>query len=140
MALSAALMAYQIAISPYKAPFIGPKSVSVIEASLSLDPNSIQAILEKAHSAHYAPSMSGGNPVEAIIYYKKAIALMEKRNGGGVPQQWLYLHSYAQLALAQEKAERIENAKSTYLHILKIAPEFKWVKDELFPLFLKRYK
>ncbi len=139
MALSAALMAYQIAISPYKAPFIGPKSLSVINESLALDPNSYQALLEKANSAHYAPSMFGGNPVEAITYYKKAIAAMEQLNGGSAPQNWLYLNAYAQLALAQEKAKEIPNAKRTYLHILKIAPNFKWVANELYPRFKKQH-
>ena len=140
MALGAALMAYQIAISPYKAPFIGPKSMSIINESLLIDPNAPQALLEKANSAHYAPSMFGGNPVEAIAYYTKAIGVMEELNGGGAPQTWLYLNAYAQLALAQEKAKQLANAKNTYLHILKIAPKFKWVKDELYPKFLKSGK
>ena len=140
MALNAALMAYQIALTPYKAPFIGPKITNAIDKSLAINPNAPQALLEKANSAHYAPSMFGGNPAEAIIYYKKAISVMEKLNGGEAPQSWLYLNAYVQLALAYEKAEQQEKAKSAYIHILKIAPNFKWVKEDVFPSFLKRFK
>lgn len=138
LALRAALMAYQIGLSPYKAPFIGPKSMTAINQSLELNPNSPQALLEKANSAHYAPSMFGGNPVEAVKYYTKCIAALEQQNGGVEPKIWIYLNAYAQLALAQEKARQIENAKRTYLHILKIAPDFKWVANELYPQFKKR--
>ncbi|MDD2277721.1 MAG: hypothetical protein PHD06_00225 [Bacteroidales bacterium] len=139
LALRAALMAYQIALSPYKAPFIGPKSMTAINHSLEVNPNSAQALLEKANSAHYAPSMFGGNPVEAVKYYTKCIAAMEQQNGGSEPKIWIYLNAYAQLALAQEKAKQIPNAKRTYLYILKIAPDFKWVANELYPQFKERH-
>lgn len=138
LALSAALMAYQIALSPLKAPFIGPKSMTAINQSLELNPNSAQALLEKANSAHYAPSMFGGNPVEAVKYYTKCIAALEQQNGGAEPEIWIYLNAYAQLALAQEKAEQTQNAMRTYLYILKIAPDFKWVASELYPQFKRR--
>lgn len=139
LALKGALMAYQMALSPHKAPFIGPRSMAMIEESIKVDPNAPQALLEKANSAHYAPSMFGGDPNLAVRYYAKAIAAFESTNGGDAPRSWIYLNAYAQMALAYEKAKQPQNAKRTYLHILTIAPEFKWVRDELFPQFTSKY-
>jgi len=139
LALKGALMAYQIALSPFKAPFIGPRSMAIIDESIEVNPNAPQALLEKANSAHYAPSMFGGDPNLAVRYYAKAIAAFESTNGGDAPRSWIYLNAYAQMALAYEKAKQPENAKRTYLHILTIAPEFKWVRDELFPQFTSKY-
>jgi tetratricopeptide (TPR) repeat protein len=135
LALKGALMAYQIALSPYKAPFIGPRSMSVINESIELNPNAPQALLEKANSAHYAPSMFGGDPNLAVQFYSKAIAEFIKENGGNPPRNWIYLNAYAQMALAYEKAKQLQNAKRTYMQILTIAPDFKWVRDDLYPKF-----
>lgn len=140
LALKAALMAYQIAINPFKAPFIGPKSMDIIDESVRLNPNAPQALLEKANSAHYAPSMFGGDPQVAVQFYSKAINAFENENGGEAPRSWIYLNAYAQKALAFEKLEQMANAKRTYLHILSIAPDFKWVRDELYPRFLEKHK
>jgi tetratricopeptide (TPR) repeat protein len=138
LAFKAAFLAYHIAINPFRAPFIGPKSMAMIDDALALNGNALQALLEKANASHYAPSMFGGNPVEAVKYYTKAIEIFEKKNGGEPPKSWLYLNAYAQLALAFEKANLTANASRTYKRILSIAPNFKWVKDELYPQFQKR--
>jgi tetratricopeptide (TPR) repeat protein len=139
LALKAAFVAFHISLSPYKAPILGPRSMSLINDALTINPNSIQAIIEKANAAHYAPSMFGGDPLEAINYYLKAISIFEKQNGGTPPQLWVYLNVYAQLALAYEKSKQIDKASATYKRILVIAPDFKWVKDELYPAFIKKY-
>ncbi len=138
IALKGSFLAYHISLSPYKAPFLGPRSMGLIDEALQLQPNSIQAQIEKGNAAHYAPSMFGGNPSEAVKHYTKAISLFESNNGGNLPESWLYLNTLAQLAMAYEKAKQTENARSTYRRILFIAPDFKWVKDELYPQFLKR--
>lgn len=138
-ALKGALLAYQISMSPYKAPFIGPKSMAIIDESLKLDSNSVQALIERGNAAHYAPSLFGGDPIEAVKYYSKALSILEKQNGKLPPNTWIYLNTYTQLALAFEKAKQYRNAKQTYNHILTIAPDFKWVANELYPQFKKRH-
>ena len=138
LALKGALVAYHISLSPIRAPFLGPRSMGLIDESLSINPNSPQALIEKGNAAHYAPSMFGGDPVVAVKYYTKAIAALEKQNSN--QQTWLFLNTKAQLALAFEKAKQFDNANKTYLEILRIAPDLKWVRDELYPLFQKRYR
>lgn len=138
LAIKGALVAYNISLSPLKAPFLGPRSMALIDESISIDPNAAQALIEKGNAAHYAPSMFGGNPIEAIRFYTKAIYTLENQNSDNNQSTWLYLNTQVQLALAFEKAKQIDNAKKTYLNILKIAPDFKWVRDELYPQFQQR--
>lgn len=138
LALKAALLAYNIALSPYKAPFIGPQSMSLISEALMHDPKSLQANIEKANASHYAPSMFGGNPLEAVEYYKVALRLMASKDGSRPACSWLYLNTITQLALAYEKAQEPELANATYKQIIQIAPDYKWVKDELYPKFKKK--
>lgn len=135
MALEAAIIAYKISLRPYKAPFLGPRSMSLIDDALELDPNNIYALIEKGNSKHYAPSFVGGSPTEAIVNYQKAIANIKVSSK---TKTWWYLNTLTQLALAAEKAKNYTLASKTYKEILAIEPNFKWVKDELYPKFLKR--
>jgi tetratricopeptide (TPR) repeat protein len=140
MAIKASLLIFQISISPFKAPFLGPRSMSMIDEAYKKNDKSPQAILEKANALHYAPAFVGGNPLEAVKYYTRAIIAFENQNNGNPPQLWLYLNTLAQLALAYEKSNQPLKAKHTYNEILSIAPDFKWVKDELYPAFEERKK
>ena len=135
MALEAAIIAYKISLRPYKAPFLGPRSMSLIDDALELDPNNIYALIEKGNSKHYAPSFVGGSPTEAIVNYQKAIANIKVTSK---TKTWWYLNTLTQLALAAEKAKNYTLASKTYKEILAIEPNFKWVKDELYPKFLKK--
>ncbi len=138
IAIKASLLAYNIALAPYKAPFLGPRSMNLIDEALAINNKSAQALLEKGNATHYAPSMFGGDPIEAIEYYSKAMRQMEIENNGKPPETWLYLNTFTQLAMAQQKANLLQNALGTYNRILSIAPNFKWVKDELLPDLQKK--
>lgn len=138
LALRASFLAYGIALNPFKAPFAGPKSMSLVDEALALNPQSVQANIEKGNALHYAPAMFGGNPGEAIKYYKKSIELMEMEGSPSVTCSWQHLNALTQLALAYEKNGSGALADATYRQILLIAPDFKWVKDELYPKFKKR--
>ncbi len=135
MALEAAIIAYKISIRPYKAPFLGPKSISLIDDALELEPNNIYALIEKGNSKHYAPSFVGGSPTEAIVNYQKAITNIKVSNK---TKTWWYLNTLTQMALAAEKAKNYTLASKMYKEILSIEPNFKWVKDELYPKFIKK--
>jgi tetratricopeptide (TPR) repeat protein len=137
LAIKASLIAYNVALSPYKAPILGPRSVSLINEAYRLKNSSIQALIEKGNSLHYAPKFFGGDPEEAVSYYIKAIIAFENQNNGVGLQSWLYLNTLAQLALAYEKSKQPQRALKTYREILTIEPDFKWVKDDLYPQLLK---
>jgi tetratricopeptide (TPR) repeat protein len=92
-------------------------------------------LIEKGNSKHYAPSFVGGDPKEAIVFYHRAITNL---NGSNQTRSWWYLNTLTQIALAAEKAKDYKLASKTYKEILSIEPNFKWVKDELYPRFLKK--
>lgn len=138
LAIKGALIAYKIAMSPYKAPFLGPESVSIIDKALSLDSTNPYALTEKANSKLYAPVLFGGNPKEAVLLYQKAIASIERTLNGSNEYEWWHLNVMAQLAIAAEKSGQTELARSSYRKILQVAPNFKWVRDELYPKFTKK--
>jgi tetratricopeptide (TPR) repeat protein len=78
--LSGALYGYKIALAFYKAPFLGPKSIYHIEKSIELDPAEPMGYIEKGNSLLYRPAVFGGDKNQALVYYKKALKLMESRN------------------------------------------------------------
>ncbi|MBN1989208.1 MAG: hypothetical protein JW783_07435 [Bacteroidales bacterium] len=139
LALKGAFIAYRIAISPYKAPFIGPESIRVIDKALAIDSSNPYALNEKANAKLYAPLMFGGNPQEAVLLYMRALKSIEKSAAEATQYEWWHLNVMAQLAIAAEKSGQVELARSTYKRILHIAPEFKWVRDELYAKFKKRH-
>lgn len=132
-ALHAALIAYRISISPYKAPYLGPKSTSLLDQAIVLGPNNPYAIIEKANARHYAPSVVGGNPIEALELYGKALKLLRDANGGEHPKTWWYINAYTQMGLAAQKSGNKTLAKNIFLNILNIEPDYKWVKEVLLP-------
>ncbi|MBP9028332.1 MAG: tetratricopeptide repeat protein [Bacteroidales bacterium] len=132
-AIQAALLAYQISINPYKAPFLGPKSSLLIDEALALSPTNYYALIEKGNARHYAPAIVGGNPTEAVDLYRKAIELIEKEYPTGKPKTWWYINTYTQMGLAAQKAGNKNLAKKIYQTLLTMEPNYKWVKEELLP-------
>lgn len=138
LALRASFIAYQLALNPLKAPVLGPRSLAAIDRALELNANSVQALMEKGNAKHYAPAIFGGNPLEATTFYSKALTQMRRENGGEIPQSWMYLNALTQMALAFEKANRLQDALGVYRQIIKIAPDFKWVVEYLYPKLNRR--
>lgn len=134
-AFKAAFYGFRIGLSPYKAMYYGPISLDVIEQARNVSLLSSQVLLESANIKYYTPSIFGGSKQEALIYYKKSLKLMEANEETN--NNWLYLSTLTQLALVYQKLGDLENAESVFLRLLKMEPEYLWVKNELYPQFLK---
>lgn len=132
LAIQSSLYAFHIALSPYKAPVFGPRSLMIIDEAYKINNASPQVLIEKGNVAHYAPALFGGNLLKAIDYYTLAI---EKLQTGGQPT-WILLNTLVQRAMVYDKAGMKTEAKNAYRQILTLAPDFKWVRDELYPQFL----
>ncbi len=132
-AIQSAILAYRISLSPYKAPFLGPKSMTLIDEALAINPNDVYAIIEKANAKHYAPSIVGGNLTEAIELYARALKALRDKNGGQHPKTWWYINAYTQMGLAAQKTGNIVMAKKIFIDLLQIEPQYKWVKNDLLP-------
>ena len=138
-AYKAALVGFEIGISPYKAPFIGQQSLSFANQSVDFDSLNALAYMQLGNIAFYTPKMLGGSKPEAIQYYFKALKIMqegiESTNGN-----WNYLNLLATIINANMELKQYELAKKYCLETLAIEPQFDWVKNELYPEILKNIK
>lgn len=126
---------FKIALKKMKAVTLGPKSMEYINKAYKLDSKNVQALADKGNMLYYAPGMFGGDKKEAIRYFEKAIKTIESNND--ITDNWFYLNLLTLLAQYYNEMDRKQDALSTYEKILRIEPNFKWVRDELYPNQLK---
>src|SRR5665648_10285 len=135
----AALYGFQISLSKFSAPFIGPKSSDCAKKAVLLDPNQPFGYIQLGNVKFHSPSLMGGSKTEAIGYYLKAKAIMEKKDGE-IQGDWNYLSLLVTIAQAYESINDNAKAKLMYEEILKFEPGFNWVRDDLYPHLLEKIK
>jgi tetratricopeptide (TPR) repeat protein len=104
-ALSGAFYGFKISLAAYKAPFLGPKSLSHIEKAISLDPNEPTGYIEKGNSLMYRPAAFGGDKEEGLALFRKALALMDARAGGKCDWQKMLLRTFIIKGLYETKRD-----------------------------------
>jgi len=77
--LAGAFYGYKIALAFYKAPFLGPKSMYHVDKSIELDPTEPMGYIEKGNSLQYRPAIFGGDKLEALKFYRKALELIDAK-------------------------------------------------------------
>jgi hypothetical protein len=92
--ISGAINGYKIALAFYKAPFLGPKSLSQIDKALELDPLEPGGYIEKGNSLMYRPAAFGGDKTEALQFYNKALKLLDARTGESCNWQKMLLRAF----------------------------------------------
>jgi len=92
--LAGAFYGYKIALAFYKAPFLGPKSMYHIDKSIELDPAEPMGYIEKGNSLQYRPAVFGGDKIEALKFYRNALALIEAKNDSKCNWQKMLLCSF----------------------------------------------
>lgn len=92
--LAGAFYGYKIALAFYKAPFLGPKSMFHMEKAIELDPAEPMGYIEKGNSLQYRPAVFGGDKIEALKFYRKALALIEAKNDSKCNWQKMLLCSF----------------------------------------------
>lgn len=103
--LAGAFYGYKIALAFYKAPFLGPKSLSHIEKSIALDPREPMGYIEKGNSLLYRPAALGGDKTEALAHYRKALHLMESQNNLKCNWQHMLLRAFILKTLYETNQE-----------------------------------
>ena len=137
-AFKGSFIGYKIGISKFKAIYLGSESSDNINKALELDPQNIQAIIDKGNMLYYSPRLFGGDKHEALKFYLKGVRIMEKN--ADTDHNWIYLNLLTNIAMAFEKTDQPSLAKQTYEKILHKEPNYHWVKDELYPKFLAKIK
>ena len=131
-----AFYGFRIGLSRLRAPVLGPRSVSHARQAMELEPGNPFGYIQYGNSQYYMPSIFGGSKQTAIEYYQKAQAVMEQ-NPGHIKNDWNYLNLLTLIAQAFQESGNFQEAEMYYLKILETEPRFLWVKNELYPAFLK---
>ena len=127
----AAFNGFRIGLRPLRGVSLGPKSATLIDDALEIDPSYPRGYIEKGNHMYYAPSMFGGSKSKAIEHYKKAIDMLEE--GMANNHRWLYLNTLTVLAEAYNETGSSEKAIAILEKALTFEPDFHWVKEELLP-------
>jgi tetratricopeptide (TPR) repeat protein len=135
----AAFIGFEIGMAPYKAPFIGSKSLDYAKKSVSLDPLNPLGYFQLGNIAYYTPKIFGGSKNDAMEHYLKALKLMET-NREYILNNWNYLNLLATIIKAYLELNEYEAAKKYCLKTLALEPGFDWVKNNLYPQVLKKMK
>lgn len=120
---------FKIGLNALKAPFLGPKSIEYAEKAVKLNKNCHLGYIQKGNIQFYMPSAFGGSKLEALEYYKKAQKLMEQTPGQST-SNWNYLNLLIVIAQAHVKLNDYNSAAQYYEKILRVEPDFEWVKNE----------
>ncbi|MFB6320182.1 hypothetical protein [Saccharicrinis sp. FJH54] len=135
-AYKCAFTGFKIGISPYKAPFLGPRSFSYINEALALDDHNPYVLMEYANGKYYAPAFAGGDKTLAISTYDKAIHMLES-DSVNLKNSWYYLMAKTNYGTALLKKGYKTNAIRIFDEILIFEPRYSWVANELKPEALK---
>jgi tetratricopeptide (TPR) repeat protein len=131
-------LGFKIGIDKCKAIFLGSESKNDINKAMLLDPQNLQAIIDKGNLLFYSPRIFGGDKNEALNYFLKGVKLMEMNNETN--QNWVYLNLLTMIATVYEKTDKLKDAKFTYEKIMRNEPDIKWIKYDLYPQLLAKIK
>lgn len=134
-----AFYGYKIGLNKVKAPFYGPKSVEFAELAMKQDKNNPFGFIQYGNAQYFMPAVFGGSKTLALEYFKKAEKLMELASYER-KEDWNYLNLLTLIGQAYTETNNLELAKAYYEKILKIEPNYSWVKTELYPQLLKKIK
>jgi len=134
-----AFIGFEIAINPWKAPFIGSNSIEFAKYAISLDSLNYLAFIQLGNAEYYRPKILGGSREKALKYYIKALQIMEK-NLGEIKNDWNYINLLTTIGKIYLELSDYENSRLYFEKVLKIEPNFLWVKNELYPELLNKMR
>jgi len=138
LSFKGSFLGFEIATCKYKAIFLGTESKNYVNKALAIDPDNIQAIIDKGNILYYAPKLLGGDKKEALTHFLKGVRILEKNKE--TDQNWVYLNLLSIIASAYEKTDKLVEAKQVYEKILSIEPNIGWIKNSLYPNLLAKIK
>jgi tetratricopeptide (TPR) repeat protein len=136
---TSALYGFEIGISSWKAPIVGPASLESAQNAISYDSSYYLGYVQYGHTQFYMPEVFGGSKKSALQNYHKAETLLEY-NTRALVSDWNYLSLLVVIAQAYEKVDELQKAQTYYEKILRIEPDFLWVADTLYPQLLEKMK
>ena len=129
---------FRIGIDNYKGIFLGSDLRNNLNKAMQLDPQNVQALIDKGNVLFYSPCLLGGDKKLALNYFLKGALLMEKNNE--TYQNWVYLNLLTLIASAYEKTDNVQDAKITYEKIIRNEPDIRWIKGEIYQHLIAKIK
>jgi hypothetical protein len=87
--------------------------------------------VEMGNMKYYTPRILGGSQEEAVLYYEKAVQILEtsslKRD-----RNWIYLNTVLLLADAYKSTGRKAQACKLYEALLNYEPRAEWIRKDLY--------
>lgn len=133
----ATIIAYQSAIDGFRMAMKGSKSIklssirnSKIENALQLEPENTTALFVFGNILFFAPERMGGNQKQALKEYEKSFDLLKLKP----TKDWIYYGTGAWLVRVYYHFDMLKECRAMCELLLRDAPEFKLVKEELYPV------
>ncbi len=127
-AYNAAFVAYEIGITPFKAPFIGLKCMKYGETALKQDSLNHFALIQYGNIMNYMPVAFGGSKDKALVHYKKAKEIM-RQDELLYKDNWLYMNLILTIADIYKNKKDYQTTKQYYLEALELEPGYKFVEE-----------
>jgi tetratricopeptide (TPR) repeat protein len=138
-AYKSAFYGFRISLNKLSAPLNGPKSLDHSKQAMELDKENFLGYVQYGNSQFYLPAAFGGSKKDALKYFLKAKSILEKK-----PEEtrgdWNYMSLLILVGQTYSYLGDYSSAKVTFEFILKLEPEFIYVKDDLYPKLLKKMK
>ncbi|HEX2921676.1 MAG TPA: hypothetical protein VHO50_10985 [Bacteroidales bacterium] len=134
-----AFYGFRISLNKLSAPINGPKSLNNSKKSVELDARNYFGYTQLGNAYFYMPQAFGGSKSIAFENFSKARQLMEN-DPSLIKGNWNYLSLLVTIAQSYTYLEEFEKAKKEYEIILKIEPDFIYVKDQLYPELIKKMR
>ncbi len=131
-ALNSIFIAYEIALSPLKAPFKLNSLLSAIKKAEDIDKTNYLVKISQGNVAFYFPEVLGGDKTKALNYYMQVYRYF-KLNPEIARYDWVYLNTLSTICLAYEKLGQYKEAIEWAKRALNVAPDFVIVKDLIMP-------
>lgn len=138
-AYKSAFYGYKIGLNKLLATTLGRRSYVCANLAIEQDKENPYGYIQLGNIQFYMPPVFGGSKKEALDYYLKAMKLMEK-DVAGISENWNYLNLLISVAQSYYYLGDYATSKYYLEKTLKIAPGFKYVKNELYPQLLNKMK
>lgn len=131
------IMAYHSAVDGFRIAMQGTKAINLasirnskIEKALALDPENTTALFVYGNILFFSPERIGGNQKQALKEYEKSFDLLKQK----ATKDWIYYGTGAWLVRVYYHFDKLKECRAMCELLLRDAPEFKLVKDELYPV------
>jgi len=136
-AYKCAFYGFRIGLNKLSAPINGLKSLEHGRTALKIDKDNYFAWIQYGNIQFYMPAAFGGSKQEGIEYFIKAKELLEK-NPDNLFENWNYLSLMVLIGQSYTYIDEPDSALAIYEEILRLEPDFLYVKNELYPDLLKK--